>query len=82
MERSEVYKAIDTERDYQDKKWAEFSDSNNSWADWTIYIEQHLRKAKEHIYDSHNPKFLDEIRKIAALCVACAENSYILKREL
>lgn len=80
MKREEVYRAIDSERDYQNEKWSEFSDENNNWADWLLYIEHHLNKAKESVYDSHNTSFLHEIRKIAALAVACGEQNNMPSR--
>jgi hypothetical protein len=74
MDRKEVYRAIDGERRHQDIRWADFDDKNNHPADWVIYIEKHLDSAKGAIYNSHDmDKFGAEMRKIAALAVACGE---------
>lgn len=82
MERSEVFNVIEGERKYQDIKWSEFNDENNHPADWIIYIENHLEQAKKAIYNSHDMEsFGDEIRKIAALAVACGEQHGLPRRK-
>jgi len=79
MDRSQVYELIDEERDYQcdrhEVKTAEFPhrDEDHSVADWLIYMEHHLREAKWFVYNLNHPDALREIRKIAALGVACME---------
>jgi hypothetical protein len=79
--RQEVYAAIDSERNYQDLKWEDFDDSNNHPSDWILYIDEHISRAKKAIYNSHNmATFANEIRKIAALSVACMENHGVLYR--
>jgi len=82
MKREDVYKLIDEERDYQDRKWAAQkghphpkSDFDLAIADWLIYIERVLSKAKDRIYYLKEAEALDEVRKIAAVCVACMENN-------
>jgi len=79
MERQEVYKCLDGERDYQDKKW----DARNSLngvpdiekpvAEWLNYIEFHLEKAKYKNYILDKNEALAELRKVAALAVRCFE---------
>ena len=72
--RIDVFSAINAERDYQDIRWADFDDNNNHPADWVLYMEKHLNKAKDALYNSHDMKtFGNELRKIAALAVACGE---------
>lgn len=81
MDRQKVYEAIDNERDYQDAKWKDFDDANNNPADWVLYLEAHLNKAKIALNNYHDMKsFNNEMRKIAALAVACGENHGMLKR--
>ena len=52
MERKEVYKNLDTERDYQDLRWSPRREKNQTPdeqkppSEWLNYIEQHLAKAK------------------------------------
>lgn len=75
MNRVEIYKEIDNERDYQDSKWKnqDVSDLEKSISEWIIYIEKHLEKAKSDIYQLDKTDALSEIRKVAALSVACLE---------
>ena len=83
MERKNVYAAIDSEREYQDEKWADFDDVNNHPADWLLYIEKHLAKAKDALYNSHDMvSFNNEVRKIAGLSVACGERHGMPIREV
>lgn len=72
MERAEVYKLIDDEREYQDKKWGhEFDDRAWSVGDWLIFIERYVKEGKDNLgYVNAN----NAIRKIAALAVACMEH--------
>jgi hypothetical protein len=79
MERHEVYKRIDTERDYQDLCWTPrreingISDEEKPPAEWINYMEYHIAKAKEEVYFLHNEEVLAHIRKVAALAVRCLE---------
>jgi hypothetical protein len=79
MERKEVYKLIDGERDYQDKTWVASrtangtSDEETSVAEWITYIEHHLHKAKAGVYYIDTNAALAELRKIAALAVRAME---------
>ena len=78
MDRNSVYAMIDGEREYQESRWGALgmvADENHSVADWIIYMEQHLTNAKRQAYNL-NPKLaLCEIRKVAALAVACMEHN-------
>jgi hypothetical protein len=79
MERKEVYKRIDGERDYQDKTWVArrtkdgTPDEEKSVAEWIIYIENHLLKAKHAVYYLDTNRALAEVRKVAALAVRAME---------
>ena len=73
MKREKVYEAIDSERDYQDSKWKDLNDSYNKPADWALYIERHLGIMKEKIYKGDAYGTQEQMRKIAALCVAAGE---------
>ena len=77
--RKNVYEVINDERDYQELRWGEHS--NASIAEFLLYIEHHLNKAKNRIYEDTNSS-LDEIRKITALGVACMEQHGALYRAL
>lgn len=79
MERYDVYKCIDTERDYQDLRWSPRREKNDTPdeskppAEWINYIEHHLVLAKQQVYFLNDELALTEIRKIAALAVRCIE---------
>jgi hypothetical protein len=84
MKRTEVYKLIDGERDYQDNKWnhTKEQDKAHSVADWLLFIEYHLNEANHDIYMLNRNGALEEVRKIAALCVACMEYNETRGRKL
>ena len=83
MKRKEVYYLIDVERDYQDRRWdndsetragkSDFPDSEKSIAEWLNYIEFHLNEAKHAVYALEPKKATASIRKIAALAVRAME---------
>jgi len=79
MERTEVYKRLDTERDYQDLRWTPRRETNGTPdeqkppAEWINYMEFHLSKAKEAVYFLRDEEALAEVRKVAALAVRCLE---------
>lgn len=84
MDRTDVYKAIDSERDYQDEvsNHPNFPDSSKSIAHWIMFIEIHIDKAKQHIYNYNREAALNEMRKITALGVACMEFKGCSNREV
>lgn len=79
MNRSEVYKHLDIEREYQDLKWnprrdlVNVGDEDLSISDWLNFMEFHLEKAKNQMYYHKNDAALDEVRKVTALGVRCLE---------
>ena len=76
MKREDVYKLIDGERDYQDLRWVDgchISDAETPVANWVLYIREHLGRASDQIYWLDESAALEDIRKIAALAVACME---------
>lgn len=85
MTREDVYKAIDGERDYQDAKFGKLDDPNYvSYfpAQFIIDIEIHLQQAKEANYELSQERTMDQLRKIAALCVKCGEVHGMPERSL
>lgn len=88
MERNEVYKAIDSERDYQDLRWNEdttVSKNIHTLEDWYMYIEDYLNEAK-HILSREarqdaNPKALDIMRKVSAMAVCAMEAHGVNQRD-
>ena len=84
MERLDVYKAIDSERDYQDIKWKGTKSSHQpsdapgsldrTIDEFALYITRYSNKLVEVAGTSDYPaEKLEVIRKIAALTVACGE---------
>ena len=79
MERKDVYKRIDGERDYQDRTWVArrtldgTPDEEKPVAEWINYIEYHLSKAKDKVYHLDTQAALEEIRKVTALGVRTME---------
>lgn len=79
MERRDVYKRIDTERDYQDLRWSPRREKNGTPdeqkppAEWINYMEYHLSAAKNAVYHLDTVEALAQVRKVAALAVRCLE---------
>lgn len=85
MDRQDVYKIIDGERDYQDQFWGDIDDSRWSPTDWCVFIRQYLDKAEKAMLGAKTvtiarDKQMENIRKIAALAVACMENNHTPER--
>jgi len=81
MERLEVYELIDGERKYQEERHAELlkdtphSDANHSVGDWLIFIKEHVARGMSLVYHLDSESALAQVRKIAALGVACMEHN-------
>jgi hypothetical protein len=79
MERKEIYKRLDGERDYQDARWGTrrtlegTPDEEKPVAEWINYMEYHLSKAKERVYHLDTEGALAEVRKVSALGVRAME---------
>lgn len=87
--RSEVYAAVDSERDYQDKLGADRTEH------WDVPVEERFRSVAEYIVmlqsyvnqavnewtrNASNEDALHEIRKIAGIAVHCMEDNGAPKR--
>ena len=81
-ERKDVYAAIDSERDYQRKRWGD--DHETVVNSFILYMGHHLQRAREvasTCKDGNNypgatgESSLDYIRKVVALGVACMEQN-------
>jgi hypothetical protein len=69
--RKQVYEVIDTERDYQDRRWGPRS---NSTAAYLTFMRHWLTRAEQEATKDDDPhRALTSIRKVAALAVACME---------
>lgn len=83
MKRQEVLEAINSERDYQDKRWGLIDDPNYvsyEPSQFLIDIEIHLNKAKQANYIIDKIGVMEELRKIGALAVKCGEVHSMPKR--
>ena len=80
MKREEVYGAIDSERDYQDKIWNKettASEGKHSPEEWYMYIEDYVNQAKhllsrKSVQESY-PEAMKIMRKVAAMAVCAME---------
>lgn len=87
MERSEVYKAVDSERDYQVSLWSMTETKGlHSVTEFIAYVEDYLAEAKHIVAREKKilayPKALPIIRKCAAMLVSCMEQHGVEKRAI
>lgn len=86
MERKEVYEAIDSERDYQEKGKADLSRPDMikdlHVGDTIAAIQYNLDKALEAWYKGATPHInaMEYLRKVAGLCVQAGEEYGMLPR--
>lgn len=75
MKREKVYNKIDDERKYQNRlEWhTKKQDDEHSVADWIIFMEYKLNKAKNAIYQLDEKEAIKQIKKVTAIGVACLE---------
>lgn len=82
MKRHDVYELVDSERDYQEKKWNTNTTSSrgiHSPTEWLVYMQDYLNEA--FYFASRHPepeasKFvMDNIRKITGMGVAAMEQN-------
>jgi len=78
--REEVYKAIDSERDYQESRWNKdttVSENIHSFEDWIMYMEDYLAEAK-HLLSREarqdaDPQCCNIMRKVVSMGVNALE---------
>ena len=78
MKREEVYRALDSERDYQDQKWGNtLREGKHTPTEFMVYMQDYLLEAMKIISRMADPeaseKAMHIIRKITAMGVACGE---------
>jgi hypothetical protein len=81
MERKEVYKLLDLEREYQNTRPPAKNDPRRAIGEWIIYMERHLDEAKRQIYLLDYDAALEQIRKVTALGIACMEHNETKARQ-
>jgi uncharacterized membrane protein len=89
MSREEVFKVLDGEREYQNSKWSPYhltdgipADHTKSVGDFITYMDDYFRKAKEqYTTETGSRGALENLRKVAALAVACFERHGVPERK-
>ena len=83
--RKEVYSAIDSERNYQDRLWSTDDGFSNplSIGEFLVLLEVYLRKAQSEWTTESKPEInsLNTVRKLAGISVNCLEQHGAPKRE-
>jgi len=87
MERSEVYKRLDAERDYQDQKWTlsnienGIPDEEKPLDEWLSFIQFHVNKARKLAHHLNTKDGLHELRKLTTLGIVALEMMGCPERE-
>lgn len=71
--RREIFKLIEAERAYQQERWGNVFDDQNTANDWGTYIGHYVGNATPLVLDQ--AKFEKHMLKVAALAVAAIETS-------
>lgn len=83
MNRQEVYRIIDNERDYQDGIWGPQHDKHHEVESYVLYMEDYLNKARHELsHKSGVYSGLDMLRKVVALGIACFESHGVPERKI
>jgi hypothetical protein len=87
MSREDVFKAIDSERDYQQRRWGvrqengTFKEIPRSVEQFILYMEDYLLQAKHQITrEAGEFTSKETIRKVVTLGVACLEQHGVVPR--
>ena len=79
--REAVFGAITEERDHQDRKWGTVEDHPHEVGSWLTIMDQLLEDAKRAWMSRRGDHgALDEIRKVAAVAVACMDQHGPVRR--
>jgi len=79
--RNEVFEAIDSERDHQDQKWGTLEQHPHEVGSWLTIMRNLLSEADAaYCCQRGDAGALEEIRKVAAVGVACMEQHGAPKR--
>lgn len=88
MNREEVYRALDTERDYQDRRWGDAASSgrpgngDRTIDEFVMYVFGYAQDALKIASHELDPtKKMAALRKVGALCVAAGEQHGMPTRE-
>lgn len=79
--RQEVYRVINQEREYQEQRWSRPA-HNHSVTEYLVFIDHYVKQAMARVsVEDGEAGALPDIRKIAALAVACMEENGVAYRE-
>jgi hypothetical protein len=89
LTREEVYKLIDTEREYQGLRWNQnttITGGNHTPTEWLVFIQDYLTEAM-HVSTRQpaqecDPIIMANLRKIAGMCVAAMEELGCAPRDI
>jgi hypothetical protein len=82
MERRDVYAAIDSERDYQVKKWGTNEQRPKQVGAWLTLMRAILFRAENAwAFVDGDYEALEEVRKLTAVGVSCMEQHGCERRE-
>lgn len=74
MTRQEVFALVDQEREHQDNKWGTVRQHPHEVGGWLTIMRVYLQRAEAGwLGDLSDGESLAEVRKVAALAVACLE---------
>jgi hypothetical protein len=83
MQREKVYEAIDSERQYQDRKWGTVQEHPHEVGGYLTLMRKLLADAEAAWASSNGDhRAMIEIRKVLAVGVACAEQHSMPGRSL
>lgn len=82
LRREAAYKAIDSERFYQNTRWV--NEPSHSLTEWCVFIEDYVNEAKHILSRMDTPDANEKVkhimRKVAALAVCAMEEHGSLPR--
>lgn len=80
-QRVHIFDVIDSERKYQDQKWGTIQEHPHEVGGWLTILRVHLAKAEAEWASSRGDQnALDELRKLLAVGMACAEQHGLPER--
>lgn len=83
MQRSEIFKSIESERVFQDRKWGTIQEHPHEVGGWLTLMRKLLGDAEKAWAESNQDHLaLIELRKLLAVGVACSEQHGLPARSL
>lgn len=89
MNRQDIYKIIDGERDYQNSRWnanTTTTEGKHSVLEFLVYMRDYIEEAMHFSTRNSDPSAqeftLNSVRKVAALAVSCMEQHGVTPRKI